>query len=144
MPYLKIWVHLVWSTKRRAPLLAKQLRYRLFNHIKANGKDKDIVVDSVNGYTDHIHCLVAINSFQSITTIVQLLKGESANWINENSLLQERFEWQDEYFAMSVSHSQLPAVRSYILNQDLLHKRKTFADEYDELLKKYEFDKKAS
>lgn len=73
--------------------------------------------------------------------IMQLIKGESSFWINKNQLTKEKFEWQDEYFAVSVSESQLYRVRNYIKNQEQHHRKKTFQEEYDEFIAKYGFQK---
>nr|WP_244307364.1 transposase [Flavobacterium fluviatile] len=80
---------------------------------------------------------------QTIQKTIQLLKGESSYWINKNQLTKERFEWQDEYFAVSVSESIVDKVRDYIKNQEEHHKRKTFQEEYDEFMIKFGFQKKS-
>jgi putative transposase len=72
---------------------------------------------------------------------VQLIKGESSFWINKEGLTQQKFEWQDEYFAVSVSESMIDKVREYIKNQEEHHKHKTFQQEYDEFISKYGFQK---
>jgi REP element-mobilizing transposase RayT len=68
------------------------------------------------------------------------LKGESSFWINKNKISLGKFEWQDDYFAVSVSESALNRVRNYIKNQENHHKRKSFNDEYHEFISKYKFD----
>jgi putative transposase len=72
---------------------------------------------------------------------MQLIKGESSFWLNKNSLTKEKFEWQDEYFAVSVSESILDNVREYIKNQEQHHKNKSFQQEFDEFLSKLGFTK---
>lgn len=72
---------------------------------------------------------------------MQLIKGESSFWINKNQLTKEKFEWQDEYFAVSVSESIIDKVRDYIKNQEEHHKKKTFQEEYDEIINKFGFHK---
>lgn len=72
---------------------------------------KGIHLDHINGYKEHVHCLLSLNSDQNIATVANLLKGESSFWINKNKLAKEKFGWQDEYFAASISYSQLHAVR---------------------------------
>jgi REP element-mobilizing transposase RayT len=111
----------------------------LFPHIKKNAKEKGICIDFINGYTDHIHILISLNKEQTISGIVQLIKGESSYWINQQELTTERFGWQDQYFAASVSESGVNNVREYIKNQEEHHKKKTFQREYEELLQKYGF-----
>jgi REP element-mobilizing transposase RayT len=76
---------------------------------------------------------------QTIAKIAQLLKGESFNWIDKNSLVRSKFEWQDEYFAISVSESDLENVREYIRRQEEHHEKKSFAEEYNELLQSQGF-----
>ena len=140
MPFVKIYVHLVWATYNRAPLLySPELRVKIWKHIKENAYKKGIFIDVVNGHSDHCHCLISLASNQNIEKIMQLIKGESSYWINKNRLTRSQFGWQDEYFAVSVSESILEDVRNYIINQENHHKRKTFADEYNEFLKKYRF-----
>ena len=72
---------------------------------------------------------------------MQLIKGESAFWFNKQALTNQKLEWQDEYFAVSVSESQLDIVRNYIKNQEGHHMHKTFQEEYDELISKFGFEK---
>ena len=103
--------------------------------------DKGIYIDFINGYLEHVHCLVSLGSGQNIDKIVMLLKGESSYWINKNKLIRQKFEWQDEYFAVSVSESAVNRVRDYIKNQEEHHKKKSFQQEYDEFMRKYGFDK---
>ena len=142
MPFVKVYLHLVWSTKNRVPYLnSKALRLKVWNHIRENAKAKGIFVDFINGYSDHCHCLVSLGTAQTIEKIMMLLKGESAFWINKNNLTREKFEWQDEYFAVSVAESQLNKVRDYIKNQEEHHRKKTFQEEYEEFILKYGFQK---
>lgn len=139
MGYTKIWVHLVWATKRREPLLAKNIRQKVFTHIRENGRTKNIHVDFVNGHIDHVHVLISLDADQTISKVMQLIKGESSFWINKNKLISEKFEWQDDYFAVSVSESGVNRVREYIKNQEQHHEKKTFQQEYDEFMEKYGF-----
>ena len=66
-----------------------------------------------------------------------LLKGESSHWINKQNLTKSKFEWQDEYFAVSVSESNVETVRRYMHNQEKHHRKRTFVEEYTELLNKF-------
>lgn len=141
MPFIKVYIHFVWSTKNRFPYLeTKELRQKLWQHIRENAKEKGIFIDFVNGYNDHCHCLVSMGVDQTIQKTMQLINGESSFWINKNGLTKEKFEWQDEYFAVSVSESMIETVRNYIRNQEEHHSKKTFQQEYDEFIKKYGFE----
>lgn len=140
MAFVKVYIHLVWSTKNRFPFLnTKELRLKVWKHIKENAYEKGIFVDMVNGYSDHCHCLVSLSTNQTIEKVVPLIKGESSFWINKNNITEEKFAWQSEYFAVSVSESMLEKVRNYIKKQEEHHAIKSFADEYDEFMRGYHF-----
>jgi len=136
MSWVRIWVHLVFSTKNREPYLLQSIRKKVFQHIKQNAKEKDIWLDCVNGYADHAHCLISLNKDQSISKVAQLIKGESSFWINQNKLIEGKFMWQDDYWAVSVSESHLERTRQYIFNQEKHHSKTTFKKEVDEIMKK--------
>ena len=141
MSFIKIYIHLVFSTLERKPYLnSKELRIKVWKHIKENATEKGIYIDVVNGYSDHCHCLISLSSNQNIEKVAQLIKGESSFWINKNSLTIEKFHWQDEYFAVSVSESIIEQVRNYIKNQETHHLKKTFSDEYLDFMEKYNFE----
>ncbi len=140
MAFVKIMVHAVWRTKNGETFLTTKNRKIIIEHIKQNAKVKEIFIDKINGYTDHLHCLLGLNADMSISKTIQLIKGESAFWINKNNITKSKFEWADEYFAVSVSESMLNKVRAYIDNQEEHHKVKIFTQEYDEFLSKYNFE----
>lgn len=141
MGYVKIWVHLVWTTKNRAPVLVKEIRKPLFEHIRENARSKNIYVDHINGYLEHVHCLISLRSGQTIDKILMLLKGEASNWANKQKLIMPKLEWQEEYFAVSVSENGINRVREYIRNQEEHHRKTGFQEEYDEFMTRYGFEK---
>ena len=140
MAFVNIWIHAVWGTKNREPVLEKGILESVCNHIKENGKLKGIFIECINGYSDHLHCLMLLNADTSISKQMQLIKGESSFWINKNKIIKGHFEWADEYFASSVSEDKLDIARAYILNQQEHHKKVTFKDEYEKFLKHFGFD----
>jgi REP element-mobilizing transposase RayT len=140
MGYLKIWIHLVWTTKNRKPILTQEVRREIFKHLRENAEKKGIHIDFINGYIDHVHCLISLGSGQNIDKIVMLLKGESSYWMNKNNIVRGKFEWQDDYFAVSVSESLVNRVRNYIKNQENHHKKKPYNDEYQEFIRRYKFE----
>ena len=111
----------------------------VFNHIRENAKTKHIHIDFINGYTDHVHCLVSLNDDLGIGKIAQLLKGESSFWINKNKLTKSKFGWQDEYFAIGVCDNNFQAVRNYISKQEEHHSKTTFTQEYNQFIERYGF-----
>ncbi len=139
MAYVKIMIHAVWGTKSREPYLTKEVRHQVIGHIKQNARDKEIFIDRLNGHNDHLHCLMGLNADMSIAKAMHLIKGESAFWINKHTITKCRFEWADEYFAVSVSESMLDKVRMYIDTQEEHHKKVTFTQEYEEFIRKYNF-----
>ncbi len=74
MSYVRIWVHLVFATKNREPLLSKEFRYDLHKHIAENCLEKEIFLQAINGYRDHIHCLISLGKDQNIAKIANSLK----------------------------------------------------------------------
>lgn len=140
MPFIKVYIHFVWSTKNRNPFLKTlEIREAMWQHIKQNATEKGIFIDFISGYTDHCHCLISLGSDQTISKIMQLIKGESANWFNKQQFIEEKFQWQEEYFAVSVSESIVDKVRNYIKNQEVHHSKKSFQEEYTELIEKFGF-----
>jgi putative transposase len=131
MGYISVYIHFVWSTKNREPLLTKEIRQIVFSHILENARDKGIFIDFIGGYSDHVHCLISMGNDQSISKIIQLIKGESSFWINKNKLTKYKFEWQDDYYDVSVNLQGLDRVRNYIKNQDKHHQHISFQEEYE-------------
>jgi len=141
MPYIRNWLHCVWGTKRRYPYLTHDNKSIILNHIRDNCKNKGIYLDFINGYKDHIHILISLNQEQKISDVMRLIKGESSFWINKKGLTNHKFEWSDEYFAVSVSESQVNKVRDYIKFQDQHHRKVTWQDEYNQFIHRYRFRK---
>ncbi|MCH8942243.1 MAG: IS200/IS605 family transposase [Bacteroidetes bacterium] len=137
MPFIRIWVHLIWSTKNREKIIPSEMKNILIEHIKSNCNEKGVWLDSINCVSDHIHLLISLNAEMPISKLVMLIKGESSHWINKNKLIRGKFQWQEEYIALSVSESIIPKVRDYIKNQEEHHRRITFSEEYDDFMKKY-------
>lgn len=137
MAFVKVYIHAVWGTKKRYPFLTKEIRDKVITHIKENANSKQIYIDRLNGYTDHLHCLFGLNADTSIAKTLQLLKGESAYWINKQLLTKTKFEWADEYYASSVSESELVSIRTYIVNQEEHHKKVLFSHEYEEFISRF-------
>ncbi len=140
MSYVKVMIHSVWGTKNREPYLTKGIKPLVIEHIISNAKEKKIYIDTINGHVEHLHCLFGLNADMSISKALQLMKGESAFWINTNKVTKTKFEWADEYFAASVSESMLDKVRTYIRNQEEHHRKKTFQEEYDEFVRTYNLE----
>ena len=141
MPYVKNWLHCVWGTKNRIPYLSEKTKSLIFDHIVQNAKSKGIYIKSINGSNEHLHCLLSLDPDKSLSYVIQLIKGEASFWINRNKLIKYKFEWAEEYYAVSVSESDIPEVRKYIDNQEEHHRKKSWEEECREFMKEYGFDK---
>jgi len=131
-----------FSTKNRTPFLhTKEIRTIVIKHIHENAKEKNIWLDCVNGHEEHAHCLISLGREQSIGKITQLIKGESSFWINDNNLLDRKFSWQDDYWAVGVSESHLKKVRRYIHSQEEHHQSVSFKKEIDDFMRKHNWEK---
>jgi REP element-mobilizing transposase RayT len=114
-----------------------ELRKKIFQHIKQNAEEKEIWLDNINGNNNHVHCLVSLGREQTISKLAQLIKGESSHWINKNKITNDKFTWQDDYWAVSVSESHLNSIRDYIQEQEEHHRKYSFDAEIDKFMKKY-------
>ena len=138
MSWVRVWVHLVFSTKNRIPYLnSLELRKLVFHHLSENAIQKDIFLEAANGYQEHVHCLISLNKLHSISQTAQLIKGESSYWINTNRLTKGKFSWQDDYWAVGVSESHVDAVKNYIHQQESHHQKIPFSKEVDDFMEKY-------
>jgi REP element-mobilizing transposase RayT len=127
----------VWTTKDRVPYLRDQIRDEVISHIRENAKLKDIYVDHINGYNEHLHSIISLGGKQNISDIMQKIKGESSHWINKNKLTKFKFGWQDDFYSVSIGVSQLDNLREYIRNQVYHHQKVSFQDELDKIIEEY-------
>jgi REP element-mobilizing transposase RayT len=139
MPYVKNWLHCVWGTKNRVHFLLDGKKYEIISHIRSNAGSKGIYIDFLNGYSEHLHCLLLLNCDMTLSKVMQLIKGESSYWINKSSLVRGKFEWADEYYGVSVSESHVDRVRDYIKNQEEHHRIQTWEEECNDFITKYGF-----
>ena len=138
MSWVRVYIHMVFSTKKRIPFLnSTELRKQVFQHIKKNAEEKDIWLDYVNGWQEHAHCLISLGKEQTISQVAQLIKGESSFWINKNKLTKNKFVWQDDYWAVGVSERHLKSVRNYIHKQENHHSKINFTNEVNEFMEKH-------
>ena len=133
MSWTRIFIHVVFTTKNRFPFLrTRALRNTLFKHIVVNAQSKQIHIDCIGGYHDHVHCLLHLARNQSVSQVVQIIKGESSRWINQQRLTTSKFCWQDDYWAVSLGSEHLERLRNYIFNQEVHHRHLSFQEELDQ------------
>ena len=95
---------------------------------------------AINGMPDHLHIVIGLRPTQSVADLLLEIKRNSSKWINKNELVREKFQWQDGYGAFSYAKSALPNLIDYVHNQETHHSKKTFLDEYRELLNEFEVE----
>ena len=129
MSLTKLFFHCNWSTKLRQPLLTKNLRVILFEHIIYTSEIHSIEILEINGWIDHVHTLLRLHPSQNLANTIHQLKGESSSWINRNALTEIKFLWQDGYYAETINFKELKRIRDYIKNQDMHHRKINYIEE---------------
>lgn len=133
--FTKIWIHAIWATKERAPLIEPEIEKELFHYISDELRALGCPVRIVNGMPDHIHCLFLLSPQKSVADVVKQIKGSSSHYVNQRDLIPEKFAWQTGYAAFSVSESTVNKVFYYIKNQKQHHKNQNHQEEHDDFLK---------
>ena len=113
--------HAVWSTKRRICCLKGAVRQKIFDHIKENAKKNGILVHALNGGLDHLHLVFRLPKHLNVPKVMQLIKGESSHWINQQRLFPFHFKWGKGYFAEYLKPDKIPYVIRYVENQEKHH-----------------------
>lgn len=142
--FSQIYIQIVFAVKGRENLIGNDWKTELHKYIAGTIKGKEQKPIIVNGMADHIHAFVGFRPAMAISDLARDIKNNSSKFINEKGFVKGKFSWQEGYGAFSYSHSQIGNVYDYILNQEAHHKKKTFKEEYLDLLKKFEieFDEK--
>lgn len=138
--YTQVHIHFVFSVKYREGVIGASWKEELYKYISGIIKANKHKLLAINGMPDHVHILIGMRPTQSVSDLMQDVKGNSSKWINEKKFLKSKFEWQEGYGAFSYSKSQLNSVISYINNQETHHKKISFRDEYLDFLRKFEID----
>jgi REP element-mobilizing transposase RayT len=133
----KIWIHAIWSTKERVPLIHQNIEQKVYQFMSEQLREQGCPVRIINGMPDHIHCLFLLSPQKSIAEVIKQIKGSSSHYINQNNLISDKFAWQVGYAAYSVSESVVEKVFQYIKNQKQHHQKKTSQQEYEDFLKLY-------
>ncbi len=138
--YTQIHIQFVFAVKYRNAVIESSWKNDLYKYMAGIVKNNNHKLLSINGMPDHIHILVGLRPSQSISDLLQDMKGSSSKWINSMKLVKGKFEWQEGYGAFSYSKSHLDNVIRYIENQEQHHKKSTFIQEYREFLDKFEVE----
>jgi len=138
--YTQIHLQLIFAVQNRLALIQPSWKDELYRYITGIVQKHGHKLIIINGMPDHVHVLIGMRPSQSLSELLQDIKGSSSKWINEKRLAPGKFQWQEGYGAFSYSKSHVSAVVNYILNQEAHHKKKTFMEEYKEILDKFGID----
>lgn len=135
--YTQLYIHVVFAVKYRKASIDDKWAPRLRQYITAVVQDEGHKMISINNMPDHIHIFFGLKPSQSISQLMQAIKGHSSAWINKEKLTVKKFNWQTGYGAFSYSRSQIKNVARYIENQQEHHRKTNFIDEYKTMLNKF-------
>jgi putative transposase len=135
--YTQIYIHIVFAVQGRHSCIPKPHRETVFKYITGIVKNREQKLISVNGPADHVHVLIGVTPTIAISDIVRDIKAGSSGFINENRWMRGRFQWQEGFGAFSHSHAELDRIAHYIQNQEEHHRKRTFREEYVELLREF-------
>jgi putative transposase len=138
--YTQIHIQFVFAVKYRDGLILPSFQKELYQYISGIIKHHNHKLVAINGMPDHVHIFIGMRPTQSISDLMQDIKGSSSKWINEKQFLKVKFEWQEGYGAFSYSKSHVDAVIKYIEKQEEQHSSKPFREEYLDFLKLFEVD----
>jgi putative transposase len=140
--YVSNLMHCTFSTKDRYPLIDSELESRLWPYLGGIARENRMKALAIGGTADHVHALLSLPGMMSFAKAVQLIKGGSSKWVHDTFPRQSKFGWQEGYGAFSVSASQTSKTIAYVNYQKEHHRRKSFKEEFLDLLKKHgiEFD----
>jgi len=138
--YTQCYFQLVFAVKNRDALIKKAWKNELEMYITGIVQNHKHKLLAINAMPDHIHISIGYHISQLIPDLVEEIKTSSNTWIKKGNLSKFKFEWQKGYGAFTYSHSQIDAVAKYIMNQETHHQKKSFREEYLEMLSKNEIE----
>jgi REP element-mobilizing transposase RayT len=142
--YTQIYIQVVFSVQGRQSLIQKERKEELFKYISGIVRNKKQKLIAINGTADHVHIFLGMKPDIALSDLVRDIKNNSSKFVNEKKWIRGRFNWQEGFGAFSYGHSQIDAVVKYIQNQERHHAKRTFREEYKEMLEKFtvQFDER--
>ena len=138
--FTQLYIQFVFAVKGRESLIQNTWKDELYKYITGVIQKHDHKLLAINGMPDHVHIFFGMRPTQSLSDLMQDIKGSSSKWINEKKFIKDKFEWQEGYGAFSYSKSQASRVIAYVQNQGVHHGKITFLEEYKRFLEKFEVD----
>jgi REP element-mobilizing transposase RayT len=136
----KVYTHIIFSTKKRLPLINPQIGPELYKYMSGILNNLNCPAIIIGGMSDHVHILNSLSRTITQSKMIAILKKDSTKWLKTKSFQYNSFYWQNGYGIFSVGESTIPALIRYINNQKDHHSIKSFKDEFREFLKKYNMD----
>jgi len=142
--YTQIYIHIVFAVQGRQNLIPKEHKEELHKYMTGIIQNKGQKLIAINSMPDHAHIFIGMKPTMVLSDLVRDVKNNSSNFINDKKWIRGRFNWQKGFGAFSYGHSQIDVVAKYVLNQEKHHEKKTFKEEYLEMLKNFnvEYDEK--
>ena len=138
--YSQIYIHVVFAVQNRNSLILEEWEERLYQYITGTVRENQQKMLAINGMPDHIHFLIGMKPSCCLSDLVREIKKSTNDWIKDNRLTRYKFAWQEGFGAFSYGHSQLDNIIRYIQNQKEHHQKKTFREEYMQILEKFNVD----
>ena len=141
--HLSLHFHVVFSTKNRAPCIATEWRDRLHAYLGGVARISGVIPEAIGGVADHVHLLLGLPATTRLADVVRDIKAVSSKWMHDETG-DRAFAWQEGYGAFTVSPSHREMVKGYIAKQEEHYQKRTFQEEYRELLQRcgVEFDER--
>jgi REP element-mobilizing transposase RayT len=136
--YTQIYIQAIFAVQDRISLIKAEWKDELYKYITGIVQNNKHKLLAINCVSNHVHIFFGYKPHQLIPDLLQDIKGSSSRWINDEGFVKGKFRWQESYGAFSYSHSQLGDVIRYIQNQEQHHRHKTFKEEYENFLKKFD------
>jgi putative transposase len=137
---LALYLHVVWATWDRLPLIKPEIERRLLRNIESEAQGLGCKVLAINCTDDHVHVLLAIPTTVSIADLVKQMKGVSSHFANDELELEYQFKWQGSYGAFTVSRWDVDKIKQYVKRQKEHHATGELRPEFEETFEEFEID----
>lgn len=135
--YTQIYIHIVFAVKNRQALISRLWKERLHKYITGIIRNQGHKLIAINTMPDHAHIFIGMKPDATLSDLVRDIKRDSTNFVNQRITPRGKFGWQEGFGAFSYSHSQIDTVVKYIMNQEEHHRKRTFREEYEAMLKEF-------
>jgi len=123
--FTQLYVHYVWATWDRLPLITPDIQKLVYAAIVQECEQLKCTVIAIGGIEDHIHLLTDFPPSVSISDVIKQIKGSSSHFVTHEIKPGEFFKWQGSYGAFTVSHDAIDNIANYIRNQATHHSQKS-------------------